>query len=98
MYIYTCTKDMYPNGIAAQGARGPVPLFGGDDLTQCEVVWCQVIWSSFRRDVMSSDLVVNSPPFVQPSPRLTIRNLFSIFKCMLNKYNYSLEQCLDELF
>jgi hypothetical protein len=46
-----------------------------------------------------SDLVVISPPFVQPpSPTLNICNLFSTYKCMLNKYNYSLEQCLDELF
>jgi len=48
--------------------------------------------------LLSSILVFISPPFVQPSPRLTIRNLFNIYKCMLNKYNYSLEQCLDELF
>ena len=48
--------------------------------------------------LLSSDLVINSPYFVQPSPRLTIRNLFSIYICMLNKCNHSLEQCLDELF
>ena len=46
-----------------------------------------------------SDLVVISPRFVQPpSPTLNICNLFSTYKCMLNKYNYSLEQCLDDLF
>ena len=48
--------------------------------------------------LLSSDLVINSPYFVQPSPTLNICNLFSTYKCMLNKYNYSLEQCLDELF
>ena len=49
IYKNICTKDTYSKGIAAQGARGPVPLFGGDDLTRCQVLCCQVIWSSIRR-------------------------------------------------
>ena len=54
VYIYIYAQ-LCSNGIAAEGARGPVPLFGGDDLTRCQVLCCQVIRSSFRRDVMSSD-------------------------------------------
>jgi len=56
IYIYICTKDTYSNDIAGQGARGPVPLFGGDDLTRCQVLCCQVIWSSIRCPASSQAL------------------------------------------
>ena len=86
IYIYICTKDTYSNDIAGQGARGPVPLFGGDDLTRCEVLWCQMIWSSFR-----------CPASIQALGWLFATFSIYINVCYINK-KFLLKQCLDELF